>query len=466
MARQQQQSRMAGAAARRADKHAEKRAAKRMSKGTYKSAYKKQRRKKSNDGKRRTASKLLRVLLIILAAALLVLPVLLLAHPISYVPLIMVVLMVALSWLYLQAADKAVSVNVGDGQEYTCTRGEKAGLKVQVRNASFLPVPRVELGFVISNLFQNADDERNLTCSLAPFETLDVAFDASFAHLGKFQAGVRKVTVFDLLGLFSRTHRDGCMNTVVVRPAKVTLGGQAPDQAASEESNNALKPIASDNEDYASVREYHRGDPMKTIHWNLSSRNPDGTLYTRLYEEYVNPTMAIVLDHCAPAYEHETLMSLFDGMVESTVALSEQARLGGIDVEVRYFNAQGEQSMARLANEDDVTSLVEDLHRIVPASEDDQGAYDVAELMRGVGLQQGSFSNVALVTSRADAECLAVLRDIASRRKNAMALVAVPRDLEGRDRDRFWEPIAALGSMGVYYYAVESNPLGTQVVGL
>ncbi len=465
MARQQN-SNVADQRFGRNGKRADGRTAKRAGKRGYKSAYKKQRRKKQSGGKQRMASKVLRGVLIAVAVLLLVLPVLLLAHPISYVPLIMVVLMVALSWLYLQVADKAVSVSVGDGQEYTCTRGEKAGLKVQVRNASFLPVPRVELGFVISNLFQKADDERALTCSLAPFETLDVAFDANFAHLGKFQAGVRKVTVFDLLGLFSRTHKDGCMNTVVVRPAKVTLGGQAPDQAASDESNNALKPIASDNEDYASVREYHRGDPMKTIHWNLSSRNPDGTLYTRLYEEYVNPTMAIVIDHCAPAYEHETLMTLFDGMVESTVALSEQARLSGIDVEVRYFNAQGEESLARLANDDDVTSLVEDLHRIIPADEDEESAFDVANLMRGVGLQQGGFSNVALVTSRADAECLAVLRDIASRRKNAMALVAVPRDLEGRERDRFWEPIAALGTMGVYYYAVESNPLGTQVVGL
>ena len=430
-----------------------------------KSAYKKERHRNGNRAARSAAGKALRAVLLVACLLLLILPTLLLAHAISYVPLIMTAVMVALSWIYLRAVDKGIAVSVEDA-EYVCTRGESAGLKVTLRNDSFLPAPRVELGFIISNLFQGHDDERTLTCSLAPFQTLEVAFDASFAHLGKYQAGVHKVTVYDLLGLFSRTHEDGSMNTVVVRPAKLVLGGQMPDQAAADENSSALKPVSSDNEDYASVREYHRGDPMKTIHWNLSSRNPDGTLYTRLYEEYVNPTMVIVVDHCAPSYDHETLMSLFDGMVESAVALSEQARQNGIDVEVRYFNAHGEESLSRLGNDDDVTELGENLHRIVPAGENEEQSFDVADLVAGVGLQQGSFSNVALVTSRADADCLAVLRDIASRRKNAMALVAVPRSLEGRERDRFWEPIAALGSCGVYCYAVESNPLGTEVMGL
>ncbi len=277
---------------------------------------------------------------------------------------------------------------------------------------------------------------------------------------------MRSVTVHDLLGIFSRTHKDAVMNTVVVRPAKVSLGGSVTDAATADESNNALKPIASDNEDYASVREYHRGDPMKTIHWNLSSRNPDGTLYTRLFEEYVNPTMAVVIDCTAPDYEQDTLMSLFDGIVECAVALCEQARFSGVEASLRFYDVDGERASCHLANDDDASELIERLHAIVVEGSPDAPSLDAGELLRATGLQNSGASNVAFISARADAECLSTLRDIAGQRKNAMVFASIPRELTGRARDRFLEPILGLGTSGVYHYVVESNPLGTEVMGL
>ncbi len=429
-----------------------------------KKLYKKAKPKREHRARRRMA-RIARALLIIIGIALLVLPVLLNADITSYVPLVMVIVVVVLSWLYLQAADKGISVEMA-AAEYSCQRGQSAKLSVRVVNRGFLPVPRVELGFVISNLFHKSDDERSLTCSLGPFQTLDVAFDASFAHLGRYEAGVRSVTVHDLLGIFSRTHKDATMNNVVVRPAKVNLGGNVADSATSDESSNALKPIASDNEDYASVREYHRGDPMKTIHWNLSSRNPDGTMYTRLFEEYVNPTMAVVIDCVAPAYDQDTLMSLFDGIVEAAVALCEQARLAGVEAQVRFYDTDGEKAACHLACDDDASELIERLHAIAVQGEGSAASLDANELLRAAGLQNSGASNVAFITARADSECLTTMRDIAARHKNAMVFVSVPRSLAGRERDRFLEPVLALGTSGVYHYTVESNPLGTEVMGL
>ena len=429
-----------------------------------KKLYKKARRKREPKMRSRIA-RIARALLIVVAIALLVLPVLVNADITSYVPLIMVIVVVGLSWLYLQFADKGISVETA-AAEYSCLRGESAQLTVRVVNSSFLPVPRVELGFVISNLFHRSDDVRSLACSLGPHQTLDVSFEASFAHLGRYEAGVRSVTVHDLLGIFSRTHKDATMNNVVVRPSKVKLAGNVADNATSDESSNALKPIASDNEDYASVREYHRGDPMKTIHWNLSSRNPDGTLYTRLFEEYVNPPMAVVIDCVAPDYDQDTLMSLFDGIVESAAALCEQARFAGVEAQVRFYDADGEKAACHLASDDDASELIERLHAIAVEGSVQSASLDANELLRACGLQNSGASNVAFITARADSECLTTLRDIAARRKNAMVFAAIPRDLTGRARDRFLEPILGLGASGVYHYVVESNPLGTEVMGL
>lgn len=429
-----------------------------------KSAYKREKRKDRGRG-RRTAAKVFRLIVILLGVVLLVLPILLLADPISYAPLLMLVIALLLSWLYLRVLKRSVRVELAQA-EYSCLRGETAGLSVRLVNTSVLPVVRLELRFVITDLFGGADDERTLVCSLAPRETTNVEFDAQFPHLGSYQAGIREVVIYDLLGIFTTKRADGVLNSVVVDPAKVDLGGTMATQAMPDESNRMLKPIASDNEDYASVRDYHRGDPLKTVHWNLSSRNPDGKLYTRLFEEYVNPSLVIIIDSLAPDYEGETLMSLFDGIVECAAALSEQARATGVDAEIRYFNQSNDQEAAFLTNDDEVNMLVERLHRIVPADQIEDEAVNVADMIEVAGSVNRGFGNVALVTSRADDDCLAALMSIRARRRNAMAFVAVPREMDDRAREKFLAPVVALSESGVPYYVVESTPLGTEVHGL
>lgn len=406
-----------------------------------------------------------RVLLFVLAAILLVLPVLLIAHPVSYVPLVMALLMALVSWLYVHVLNKSILVNVTQ-TDYTCERGADAGLSVTLTNTSFLPAPHVETRFIVTNLFGEEDESKSLSCSLAPYETIEAQFDAGFAHLGTYQAGIRDTTIHDLLGLFTCKHKDGSLSEVVVQPAKVNLSGVNATQVMPDEASHALKPITSDNEDYASVRDYHRGDPLKTVHWNLSSRNPDGSLYTRLFEEYVNPSLVIIIDHCAPEYDSETMMTLFDGIVECAVALSLQAHRTGVDAEIRYFNRKDEISVAHVANDNDANGLVESLHKIVAEKDAPQQAQEVEQLLESIGKRSRGFGNVAFVTARTNDACLSTIVDIRMRRRNSMAFITIPRSLDGKDKDRFMAPASALSASSVPFYVVESNELGTEVHGL
>lgn len=429
-----------------------------------KTTYVKQKRRQAGKATSRI-SRILRVVLIVIGIALLVVPVLLLAHPVSYIPLIVALLTLVISGVYLHIVARSVSVTLS-GSSLSCERGSEAGFAIQLSNRSFLPVPRVELSFFMTNLFGDVGDERTMAFALSPFQTTEAYFDATFEHLGKYQAGIRQVKTYDLLGLFSHTRVDGTLNDVLVRPAKVTLSGVAATQVMPDESQHMLKPIASDNEDYSSVREYQHGDPLKTVHWNLSSRMPSGKMFTRLYEEYVNPSLVIVLDSFCPDYDDETRMSLFDGIIECAAALCVQAQMNGVEAEVRFLGNDMEKEAAHLANEDDVISFIGRVHRVIAESESDGGTSEVEDMLRGAGLQTHGFGNVAFITSRADDACLQVLTSIRMRRRNAMAFVAIPRDLEGRERDDFWAPFLGLESVGINCYSVESTPLGTEVMGL
>jgi uncharacterized protein (DUF58 family) len=406
-----------------------------------------------------------RVLLLLGALLLLVFPVLLIAHPISYVPLLAAVLIVVVSLIYLQVLRRAPSVSVAQ-MAHSCERGQKAELAVALSNSSILPCPRLDMEFFVTDLFGGYDEVTRLTCALGSREQSTLDFDVRFAHLGTYEAGINHVVIHDLLGLFSSRLSDSARRSVVVRPRKVSMDAVNAMQVVLDESRNMLKPVASDDMDYANVREYRFGDPLKTIHWNLTARNPGHVMYARLYEAYVNPSLAIIVDAYSPAHAPEELMSLFDGMVECACALAARSREAGIDAEVRYLDRTHTPASVRLASAADADGLVAGMLRITPA--DEAGAYAAGTegMLRGAGLSSHGFGNVALVTSRVDAGLLTALTEIRMRRRNVMAFVAVPRTLEGKKRESFLAPLRRLGAVGIAYYVVESTEIETTVVGL
>jgi uncharacterized protein (DUF58 family) len=348
----------------------------------------------------------------------------------------------------------------------SCERGQQAGLAVSVSNASLLPFPRIEMEFFVTDLFGSYDDVKKLSCALGPRQSDTLDFDVRFTHLGTYQAGIDHMVIHDLLGLFSARVPEGASRSVVVRPRKVSMNSMAAMQVVSDETHRMLKAVASDDMDYASVREYRYGDPLKTIHWNLTSRSPEAVMYTRLYETYVNPTLAIVVDAYSPSYESEELMSLFDGMVECAASLSLQARQAGIDAEVRYIDRDNTPAGMRLATASDADELVMGMLRITPVEGAEVHAASTEEMLRSAGHTSHGFGNVALVTSRLDAGLLTALIELHMRRRNVMLFVAVPRALEGRERESFLAPLRRLDAAQIAHYVVESTEVETLVVGL
>ena len=406
-----------------------------------------------------------RIVLFVVAAALLVLPPCLIAHPIAYVPLLSAVLMLVVSWAYLQVMRRSLSVSVA-GMASACERGHASQLSVTLSNRAPLPCARVQMDFFVTDLFGDYDGVRTVACSTRARDDVDVDFDVLFAHVGTYHAGVTNVVVYDLLGLFSAKLSDGARRQVTVRPRKMSLGAANAMTAVPDESRRSLKPVAADDVDYANVREYRFGDSLKTIHWNLTARDPGHTMFTRLYETYVNPSLTVVLDSCGPDVEAEELMSLMDGIVEVAVALCEQARVSGIDAEVRYVNRAGRDATGHLVSTFDAVNLVTDMMRITPEREAGAVATQAEELLRRSGLRSQGSGNIALVTSRVDPGQIATLAEVAMARRNAMAFVAVPRGLAGREREKHLGPLLQLSGVGGAWWAVESNEIASEVVGL
>ena len=399
--------------------------------------------------------------LVFLAVLLSVLPVLFVNNAVAWIPSLAVVLLLLLDAVYLAVVGRSLEFDEGNLGS-TCVRGSSAGLTVRFSNKSLLPLPRLEVTLYITDLFGGYASERVATTVLLPKETRDFAFDARFRHLGTYYAGVSRVVIHDLIGLWSRTVENGRRHRVDVSPRLFDMARMELSEESLRESLKRFKPVVDDNMDYTGVRDYAYGDPMKSVHWKLSSRMPGYELYTRIFEVYGNPGLDTIVDPFAPDYDEEDLMSIFDGLVESSLSLNEYARSSGMDIQLSYLGKDREPCSTHSIKAG-LDSVVSGMMKVGRASED-PSPRDPIDLLLQEGRSNHGMKNMALATSRLDQDIVSALVELKLRRRNPILMLVVPKSLEGDARKEFLKPLRRLESSQIPCYVVESSEVATEVV--
>ncbi len=392
-----------------------------------------------------------RVLFLLLALVLSVVPVIFVNNAISYIPFISLLIGVGASYGYLVLLAKAFDYSE-DSMLPSCERGSNIEFAVTFTNKSFLVFPRVESYFYVSDLFGNIDKLLHTSLVLAPREETEFNFGARFDHLGVYSAGVQKVVIYDLLGLFSRTLENSNRHEVTVLPRVYDLADVDLSDTSVTESNKASQPIVTDDMDYSGVREYAPGDPLKTIHWKLSSRNVNDQYYTRLFETLGNPGISIVVDTTSPEYDSESLMQVFDAMIESALSLNVYAQSRGIDSEVLYIDQNSEVDTLYSSSGKAAFKLISRVPRVVVGENDES----VLLLKQTVNNIHGK-GNVAFITAHVTEETITTLMEAKMRKRNPLLFVVVPRSLDGQEKSEFLAPLRRLDSSQIAHYTVSSS---------
>jgi uncharacterized protein (DUF58 family) len=406
-----------------------------------------------------------RSVLLALGLAVTAVPPFFISGPISYLPIMTLLLLILFSYLYLQALKRSLRVETGS-LAGKCERGEEAEFSVGLANSSVLAYPRLDLSFFITDLFGDYDDVERVATTLSPRESRDFRFGARFSHVGTYEAGVERLAMGDLVGLFTGADELDDRHTVTVMPHRIDMADVELKSVETEEARKLFQPVVSDNMDYTGVREYAFGDPMKAVHWNLSSRVPEGPLYTRLYEVYTNPGLQVVVDPYAPDYDAEGLMFAFDGLVESAYSVNEAAREAGIDSTVTYLGRGGEARHASIAGEDDVQDMVEDMMRPTRASDPRADASAGVELLVRAGRSIHGAGNVVYCASRLVPEAAEALYEIKAHRRNPMLLLSVPPGLDREREEQIRKSLRPLEDARVATFIVRPLPDRTVVSGL
>jgi hypothetical protein len=266
--------------------------------------------------------------------------------------------------------------------------------------------PKVEISFFISDLFGGEGTYTNKTISLYPKETREFNFHIEMNHIGEFTAGIKSIKISDFFGLFQFTLKNTESFKVQVSPRIYQVDSlDILNENLMETHNFTLKTIAGGTE-YSNVREYVPGDPIKTIHFKLSARGD--TYLTKQFESSGIPRVCIITDYFSAKEDTETLMSLYDALVETTFSIAEYARSHSIEHKLICADDRHEIIENSLGDIDSAPDVAANLPAISCVS----GKNDALEVLRSE-CESSAISNLIFITSNPTQVLLDELSDIA-----------------------------------------------------
>jgi len=363
----------------------------------------------------------------------------------GYLPILAAVCAILCSFVYLVMLRKRLTYEeISDLSN--CLRETEVDFIVRLKNGTPLVCPRLEPYFYISDIFGGDDTVTSEVVTLAPREERKFDFSVRFDHIGTYSAGIRRIVVFDLIGLFSYTIENSKRHKVSVSPKLFDVEKLRISNTSLTESERMIVPITSDGADYTGVREYVWGDPIKTIHWKLSARSE--SYLTKQFESYGTVGVTVILDFFSPKYDTDTLMSVFDAVVESGLSVGNYARENGMEYEIVYTNKQGEKKKFSKAPGEDFADIIEDMPRISTSS----GSGSGTKLLREEGNARYSHGNIVYCTANPTEEATDVLAGLKQRKKHPVLIAVVPQKLEGDERQRRLKPLRTLEYEDIPYY--------------
>ena len=170
--------------------------------------------------------------------------------------------------------------------------------EVRIINSSPLPIPFAEAITVLPQESGVRCVKERLVLSLPPFGGYSVKTDVRFRYRGIYEIGVSEVYIYDPLRIFRIRKKINNYSNVTVLPR--TLETDFGEQRAVSDFPSPASSSVSTREaaETANIREYRAGDPLKSIHWKLSSKAEE--LQVRDFNTNDDRQTYILIDFAAP----------------------------------------------------------------------------------------------------------------------------------------------------------------------
>ena len=253
-------------------------------------------------------------------------------------------------------------------------RGNPGGWTVDVSTFAGLPLARVSMRLTVWNrlTMEHSTQKLKLT-GVAKRRPEPIA--APTQHCGLLELNAEKLRVYDYLGLFARSAPPPTPSVILCRPIPAACPPVEVPDAPRGTVNPKNAAHAGPGEDY-DLREYRPGDPMRSVHWKLSSKWDE--LIVRERAESAAPLPLLTLDLYG---EPERLDKLLDRVTGMSRALLGAQRPHA----VLWLDRAGEPRFHPVADEREYALMLEALLRAeAPPKGEAVGGHP--EALQGLGV--------------------------------------------------------------------------------
>lgn len=205
------------------------------------------------------------------------------------------VLIPIVSVLYVLVGKALIRIYVGSD----ITKVEKlqpVEYELRIINASPFAYPFIEAVISVPQPDGVRCTEQSLTMSLAPMGSYIVDHTTSFKYRGTYEIGVRCLYISDFLGLFAIRLDVDIYNNVLVFPRKLDMNMKMATSATDIPNDSAKLVFSTEKAEIGNIREYVPGDSLKSVHWNLSSKSPVGTLMVKDFNTNTSQSVYVLCD--------------------------------------------------------------------------------------------------------------------------------------------------------------------------
>lgn len=171
-------------------------------------------------------------------------------------------------------------------------QGQEGTWQISVTTRSFLPVARVSMILTQENALTGAVYSQRLSLSgLSQGMVRPLPMEGS--HCGLLTGELRRVRALDALGLFAFPVPAPDPVHILVLPKPLPWEKKLPPLPQVSLQDHPTRGSSPSIEDYE-LREYRPGDPLRAIHWKLSSKHD--SLVVREPAKSGQPQAAVTLD--------------------------------------------------------------------------------------------------------------------------------------------------------------------------
>lgn len=186
-------------------------------------------------------------------------------------------------------------------------RGDEAEWEAAVVNRFHLPVSH--LTFVVKS--RNCLTGQTVSRRIKLGQEQTYTIPAPTAHCGRVECRITRVRVCDCLGLFA-IRRPSSLSVLTVLPVPYLPASWAGVADGAEQGGRLRpRPGGGPGEDY-DLRAYRPGDPIRSVHWKLSSKRD--MLVVKEVLEASQSTIVLTFEHFGPLDQMDNVLDQVDGL--------------------------------------------------------------------------------------------------------------------------------------------------------